>query len=504
VRKSGNEVRITAQLIQVKDGFHLWSESYDRKLDNVFAIQDEIATAILKEMKATLLKDEAKAITATRTDSKAYDLYLLARQRMYERTRLTIESAAQLLDQAIAEDPSYAPAYAQRGIAALLLSERSYGEMSRAEANTQGRLYLDKALQLDPQLAEAWAGMGLYHSDRPGEYPQAIDALQKSLAINPNLIDASNWLQIAYGATGENVKALHILEDMVQRDPLYPPGFGNAVQSYNLFGQQEKSWALLQKIRPFLPNNPAELQAEGITWLSLGQPAKAMPLLEAALKQQPSDAVIRAWFSACLAQTGQFEQLAEHGDPRFKPFALTLLNRPEEALEIARKLAGEGNPGQLIAVLNLTGQQKQLVDFVESRWPDLAAFERENPDDGTGYGAMLNIARAYAAMGNEARFNDAMARVRAAHDRSIEQGIAGKFYLADEARYYLLSGDRQKAVKSLAQAVDDGLVVSAPFTRIWPEMKVLAGDPRFEAIQARMFKRVNAARAELGLGPLTT
>jgi tetratricopeptide (TPR) repeat protein len=346
--------------------------------------------------------------------------------------------------------------------------------------------------------------MGLYHSDHPGEYPQAIDALQKSLAINPNLIDASNWLQIAYGSTGENVKALHILEDMVQRDPLYPPGFGNAVQSYNLFGQQEKSWALLQKIRPFLPNNPAELQAEAITWLSLGQPAKAMPLLEAALKQQPSDAVIRSWFSACLAQTGQFERLAEHGDPRFKPFALALLDRPEEALEIARKLAGEGTPEPLIAVLGLTGQQQQLADFIESRWPDLAAFERENPDDGTGYGAMLNIARAYAAMGNEARFNDAMARVRAAHDRSIQQGIAGRFFLADEARYYVLSGDREKAVKSLAQAVDDGLVVSAPFTRIWPEMKVLAGDPRFEAIQARMFKRVNAARTELGLEPLST
>jgi len=504
VRKSGDEVRITAQLIQVKDGFHLWSESYDRKLDNVFAIQDEIASAILKQMKATLLQGEAKAITATRTDSKAYDLYLLAKQRMYERTRLTIESAAQLLDQAIAEDPDYAPAYAQRGIAALLLSEGSYGEITRAEAEAQGKLYLDKALQLDPNLAEGWAGMGLYHDDRPGEYPQAIEALTKALAINPNLIDASNWLQTAYAATGQNLKSMQILEDMVRRDPLYPPGFGNAVTVYNLFGRQEKAWALLEKIRPFLPNNPQVLQAEAVTWLSLGRPAKALPLLETALKQQPSDAVMRSWFSWGLLQSGQWERAVEEGAERIKPFVLALLNRPEEALGIARKLAAEGDPGPLIAVLNLTGQQKQLVDFVESHWPDLAAFERENPDNGRGYGSMLSIARAYALQGDEARFRDAMARVRAAHDLSIEQGVAGQFYLPDEARYYLLSGDRQKALDALAQAVDDGLMVSAPFIRIWPVMKTLSGDPRFEALQARMLKRVNAARADLGLEPLST
>ncbi len=506
VRKSGSKVRITAQLIQVGDGFHVWSDTYDRELTDVFEIQDEIATAILEQLKAALMGQgsETEVVAAARTDSEVYDQYLLARQRIYERTRLSIESAAELLDKAIAQDPGYAPAYAQRGIAALLLSDRNYGETAEAEAESQAKLYLDKALELDPDLAEGWAGLGLYHGNRPGENLQAIEALKKALAINPNLIDASNWLQIEYGDMGENLQAMQILEDMVQRDPLYPPGFGNAVQTYNLFGQQEKSWALLDKIRPFLPNNPQILQAEAVTWLSLGQPEKAMPLMETALKQQPSDAVIRAWFSAGLLQTGQFERIVEQGDPRFKPLTLALLNRPEEALGIARKLAGEGNPQPLITVLSMTGQQKQLVEFIESRWPDLAAFERENPDNGTGYGPMLNIARAYAAMGNEARFNDAMARVRATHDRSIEQGIAGQFYLADEARYYLLSGDQEKALDALAQAVDQGLVVSAPFIRLWPEMNALSGEPRFEALQARMFEKVNTARAELGLEPLST
>jgi len=506
VRKAGNTVRITAQLIQVNDGFHLWSETYDRELNDVFAIQDEIATAILEQLKATLMGDSAEPVVTrtARTDSEVYDQYLLARQRIYERKRFSIESAAELLDKAIARDPAYAPAFAQRGIAALLLSEQSYGETPNGEAEVQGKLYLDKALQLDPALAEGWAGLGLYHSNRPGEYPQAIEALEKALSLNPNLIDASNWLQIAYSDTGDNERAVQILEGMVERDPLYPPGFGNAVQAYNLFGQQEKSWALIEKIRPFLPNDPQVMQAEAVTWLSLGEPAKAMPLLESALGVLPTDAVIRTFFSIGLMWTGQFERVAEEGNIRFKPIALAILDRPEEALGIARNLAGEGDPEPLIAVLDRTNQTRQLIEFVESRWPDLAAFERENPDNGRGYSSMLSIARAYAVEGNETRFNDAMARVRAAHNRSAEQGISGQFYLADEARYYVLSGDYAQAIDKLTQAVDHGFHMSARFTEAWPEMRALSGDPRFEALQSRVFEQMNEARAGLGLEPFST
>lgn len=96
VRKAGGKVRITAQLIKVDDGFHIWSETYDRELIDVFAIQDEIATSILQELKAALLDGEVQVVSSTRTDSQAYDLYLLAKQRMYERQELTLNSASTL------------------------------------------------------------------------------------------------------------------------------------------------------------------------------------------------------------------------------------------------------------------------------------------------------------------------------------------------------------------------------------------------------------------------
>ena len=494
VRKSGATVRITAQLIQVDDGFHLWSETYDRELTDIFAIQDEISSAILEQLKAHLvgLAETPAPAAAERTDSEVYDRYLLARQRIYERKRLAIESAAELLDKAIAADPEYAPAYAQRGISALLLSEASYGELANSEAMSQGKLYLDKALQLDPDLAEAWAGLGLYHSNRPGEYPQAIEALEKALALNPNLIDASNWLQIAYGETGDNRRALAILEEMVARDPLYPPGYSNAIYVYNFFDMQDKSWALLERVRPFMPGDPQVLQAEARIWMSVARPAKALTLLEQAHAAQPDDRVTTDMWSYALLGTAQFERAAEEGSPWARVLAMTRLGRGEEARLLAGQLAGEGLVWPMLAHLVVTGQYAALAQFVESRWADLAAFEAENPDSGDGYGAMLDIAVAYARLGDEQRFENAMRRVRAAHDRALLQFPDHAGLLFGEARYFALLGDTEQAISYLERAMEHHFRRSVPLHEITPEMEPLRGDPRFAELVSKIAQLVES------------
>ena len=121
VRKSGAQVRITAQLIQVDNGFHLWSETYDRELTDVFAIQDEIAKEILKQLRSQLLADEdlVVVVEAKRTNPVVYDLYLRAKQRIYTRKGSEIQIAMSELDKAIQLDPEYAPAFAQRGVATM-------------------------------------------------------------------------------------------------------------------------------------------------------------------------------------------------------------------------------------------------------------------------------------------------------------------------------------------------------------------------------------------------
>jgi len=173
VRKSGTRIRITAQLIKVDDGCHMWSETYDRELNDIFVIQDEISAAILVQLKTQLLGEQQ--LVTKKTDTRAYELYLLAKQRIYERNQASLEMAVMLLGQAIEIDAGYAPAYAQSGIASALLSERNYGTSPHRESGEIAKGNLDTALRLDPQNAEALAGMGLYYRNYELDRQKAMD-----------------------------------------------------------------------------------------------------------------------------------------------------------------------------------------------------------------------------------------------------------------------------------------------------------------------------------------
>ncbi len=509
VRKSGAKVRITAQLIQVDDGFHLWSETYDRELTDVFAIQDEIARAILTQLKAALLEDEQERVVATRADSEAYDLYLLARQRLYERTGPTIESAAELLDRAIAIDPDYAPAYAQRGIATLLLAERggSYGDIPLQQALTQGKLYLDKALELDPELPEAWAGMGLYHNVRPLGDTEAIEILRKALALNPNMIDASNWLHNSLIALGRPAEARAVMMDLVERDPLYRPGIRNAVNAFNAFGEYEEALAFLDRIEPLIPNDAAIQSARAAVHWHQGRIALAMREADSAVALQPSNSVARFTRSILWLSTQQLEPAAERGEDFTRVLALHYLGRTEEATLLAYQRARErADTATLLTFLNIAGRSQEAVDYLESRWPTLDDFERDNPPYGSlGYYQMLDVALAYSRVGNAERFDDAMARAARVNTGLLEQGIDNSDFHMSEATRYALAGDRGASLDWLDRAVTRGFITSTPrIADDWPALAVLEGDERFDTIEARMMEHLNAERAELGLEPVKT
>jgi TolB-like protein len=458
VRKSGTTVRITAQLIQVEDGFHLWSQTYDRELTDVFAIQDEIASEILKQLRAQLLDEEQQVLVSHRTDPEVYDLYLLAKQRLYSRTRQTIELAVELLDQAIAKDPDYAPAYAQRGIATFLLSDRRYGTIPDAEANVQGKRYIDAALEMDPQLAEAWAGLGLYHVNRPSEHEQAIEALPKALSINPNLIDASNWMQLALIISGDARGALQLLEQMTQRDPLYRPGFANAVSAFDEFGQEDKAQALIDQFRTYDPNDARLLQADAMHHFTYGRTAEGLRLAEQAYQLRPTDSVMRFVFTLGLLQTLQVVRIAEEGYDEFKVDALDLLGRRDEAFELAFELSREGEVWSLFALYNRADRSQELIDYLEERWPSLDAFAADYPPDDFGYfhDLMPEVALAYSRTGNTERFDDALLLVENAISKLSGQGINHYLLMYQKAKYLALAGEYDEAITQLEHAIDRG------------------------------------------------
>jgi len=507
VRKAGETVRITAQLIQVEDGFHLWSETYDRELTDVFAIQDEIAGAILAQLKAQLIGGEVQAVAATRTNSEAYDLYLLAKQRMYERTGPTIEAAGEILDRAIAVDPTYAPAYAQRAIATLLLADTggAYGDIPTEQARSASKLYVDKALELDPGLAEGWAALGFYYrqSRDAQDKIKAVEILEKALAINPGLINASNWLHNSFNELGKPVEAKEIVMGMVERDPLYRPGIRNAVNKYVEFGQQEAAWALLERIRPMVPNESIFRSSEAAIQLSVGHVAEGLELSEAALAMEASNSVTRFTQREGLELSGQYQRLAEM-DEGFQPvFALVLLGRTEEAMIRAyKRLDEQADVATFFGILNRTGRSAELVAFLEERWPDLDTLHRDYPPYGAiGDFVMLDAALAYSRMGNQVRFEQAMSLIREYQEKMETAGVENSYFYMNSASYYAMAGELTTSLDFLDQAAALGFTGPLRLTLSWPWLEPLEGDPRYEAIQSRMTEHLNSERAKLGLAP---
>jgi len=501
VRKSGTTVRITAQLVQVEDGFHLWSATYDRELTDVFAIQDEIANEILKQLRSRLLADDFVITTAQRTSPEVYELYLQAKQRIYTRVRPQIETAVDELDEAIQLDEQYAPAFAQRGIATMLLSDFQYGSIPDDEANRRAKRYIDQSLRLDPDLAEALAGLGLYNINGAQDTDAAIDSLVKALSINPNLIDASNWLQIALVNAADVSGAMTILEELVERDPLYRPAFSNAIQMFNNFGHPEKAEALLERMAKFDPDNPDIVGAKAVNYLYSGRSGEGLQLMEQRRELGNMSGVDKVFLSFGLMNTGQFERATTEGSPFFKPAALYATDRVDEAFALARDQAIAGNPGNLFNLLVRARRYQELVDYVGERWPSLSTFASEYPGGQNGYGLMADVALAYSHTGNMARFDEAMGLVEQRISSLAEQGINNYVFSGNRAIYYAQLGDIDAAFDHLQSAVEAGFVIVGDPVEVEPALAVLENDPRFTEIEATILARVNEYRGLLDLAP---
>src|SRR5262249_7564965 len=194
VRKSGEQLRITAQLVRAAEGYHLWSETYDRKMDDIFKIQDEIAGEVVKELKVKLLGAAPKART---TDPKAYVLYLEARELGLQGTAEAFAKSDALLRQALEIDPRYAPAWDE--LARNFADKTGMGLLSNEEGFALAREADEKALQIDPDYAPTHASLGWIAMYGDNDLAGAARHFQRALALDPTdvrvLRNATTFLQ---------------------------------------------------------------------------------------------------------------------------------------------------------------------------------------------------------------------------------------------------------------------------------------------------------------------
>jgi adenylate cyclase len=216
VRRAGDRVRITAQLIDTATDSHLWSETYDREMKDVFAIQDDIAQSIVDALKVTLTPRDRRALQyVATTDAKAYDFYLRGRRYFYAMTKRAFHHAVKMYQQAIAEDPNYALAYA--GIADAHSFLYMYGDSTPANAG-KAQEASNRAVELDPDSAEAHASRGVALSISK-RYDEAKAEFETAIGLNPKLFEARYFYARDCFAQGKFEQAAELFADASAVNP---------------------------------------------------------------------------------------------------------------------------------------------------------------------------------------------------------------------------------------------------------------------------------------------
>lgn len=281
VRKQGNRVRVTAQLIKVSDGFHVWSETYDRDLTDIFAVQEEIARSVAGSLKVTLLG--AKMPSSQATNSEAYTAYLQGRYFHRPFTKERLEKAVSYYREAIRLDPKYAPAWA--GLAQAHSAQAGFAYIPSRQGFRKARDAAERALALDPNLAEAHAALGSIKRTYDWDWAGADASYQRALALEPGNSGIAQDAVGMAGTLGRWDEALRLAHRAVRLDPLRP-GTHQILGNLDWYmGRLDEAAAALQKALELNPEQPFLHTSLGRVYLAKSRPQDA--LAEAERDQHP-------------------------------------------------------------------------------------------------------------------------------------------------------------------------------------------------------------------------
>ncbi|MFQ5981831.1 MAG: tetratricopeptide repeat protein, partial [Woeseiaceae bacterium] len=276
VRKAGNQVRITAQLVEARSDTHLWSETYDRTLDDIFATQDDIAARVVEELKLTLLRNDA--LSVRKTDPEAYALFLQARHIRLQNKPEAFETALQLYQQALTIDPDYPPAL--EGLAEIYVYQGLIGVRPPDEAHRHAREAIDRALAVDPDSGVGAAGLGwlaiLYDHDMVA----SARHFERALMLDPTDLDIIDGVAYLAEALGRLDTAVAFKEYAVARDPAGPVGHFDLAIAYLKVGRPDDAAASVRTALALHPGHFGAWHVLGLALLSKGETQEAVEAIE--------------------------------------------------------------------------------------------------------------------------------------------------------------------------------------------------------------------------------
>ena len=309
VRRAGDQLRITAQLINVADGYHLWSDTFDRKAEDVFAIQTEVAQRVLEVLKVKLLGNDEPTVARIGTQNlEAYDLFLRGRQLWNKRTGADIKSAIGYFQEATEKDPNFALAYAALGASYVILPR--YSDATRAESLPKARAAVRRALELDPKLAEAHAVLARSLAAE-GDHAGAEKAIIEAIALNPNYATAHHWYSSILQSSGKPEQGLAEARKAEALDPLSPVIQANVGTLLFMNRKYPETLTQLDKVLQLSPDFAPAYRVR--SWVRMKEKKfdEAITDLEKVRSLASDDPDLLTLFGYCYAATGRTNEALE-------------------------------------------------------------------------------------------------------------------------------------------------------------------------------------------------
>jgi adenylate cyclase len=303
VRKAGNRLRINVQLISVADGYHLWSESYNRELQDIFEIQEEIALAIVDALKVKLLGDERARLRKRYTENaEAYELYLKGRL-WNRRTADGFRSAIGYFQKAIELDSEYAVAYS--GLADYHLLLGFYEILPPHIAGEKAKAFAAKGVEIDNTLAETHSSYGAAVGGFDWKWETAREEYEKAIRINPNYLPAQQYYAMNLAIAGDFEGVFEKARRSLEIDPLLPIINANLAWFYYLARRYEEAEAQARLTIQIEPNHFSAHWVLGITYGRLKRFAEAVAVLETAVEMSSNRPFVVADLAGILAESGK-------------------------------------------------------------------------------------------------------------------------------------------------------------------------------------------------------
>ncbi len=384
-----NRVRITLQLINAADGYHLWSETYDRDLDDIFAIQEEIAGQVAKALQVTLLgEDETIVAQVATTDYSAYDLYLRGLQKLNEYSYASLEQAAEDFQQALSLDPGYTPA--QIGLISSWVSLQGTGAVTREEAEARVKPLLNLLMDQHPEDSDVHTLMAWVH--RGEQNWEAVEnAYRTALDIDPRNVEALNEFGSFLRDRERMDEGIRYTNRAASLDPFNVQVQWDLAWYYMWTGDLESSLLAAERIREIEPNNPMGYYGPSQAYQLAGDLAKAVPWETQAHEIDPDDYELTAELAGMWLNLGDLD-MAEHwlkqtettggsNQPRPIAYKIDLLQfKEQDALASQLAAANLQLPNRFFSRDRIRNAYvRQALESGDSE-SAIAAYRVDNPD----------------------------------------------------------------------------------------------------------------------------